>query len=177
MSILHASAYSSERKNLPAILFESAIWAKLPEEIDEKLALAVLDVAGAPAQTAKLVEPGDKVLIIGAAGKSGMLCGYEAKKIVGEKGKVIGVTRENDGVDDMENSGFFDEIIQVSARDAVALMNEVEKRTLIIGGKVITDDFSVGEDITIKEKSSVPAGLEIRIELKDGRIIKGVTVE
>lgn len=34
-----------------AILFESGIYAKLPDDIPEKLALAVLDVAGAPAQT------------------------------------------------------------------------------------------------------------------------------
>ena len=50
-----------------------------------------LDVAGAPAQTAKLVKPGDTVLIIGAGGKSGMLCCYEAKKRAGVTGKVIGL--------------------------------------------------------------------------------------
>jgi L-erythro-3,5-diaminohexanoate dehydrogenase len=33
-----------------AILFESAIWAKLPEDMSESLALAALDVAGAAAQ-------------------------------------------------------------------------------------------------------------------------------
>ena len=63
-----------------AILFESGICAKLPSDIEENLALAVLDVAGAPAQTAKLVKPGDSVLILGAAGKSGVLCSYEAKR-------------------------------------------------------------------------------------------------
>lgn len=62
-----------------AILFESGIYAKIPADLPEKLALSALDVAGAPAQTAKLVKPGDTVLIIGAGGKSGMLCCYEAK--------------------------------------------------------------------------------------------------
>ena len=38
-----------------AILFESGIYAKLPDDMPEPLALAALDVAGAPAQTAKLV--------------------------------------------------------------------------------------------------------------------------
>ncbi|HON89915.1 MAG TPA: L-erythro-3,5-diaminohexanoate dehydrogenase, partial [Spirochaetales bacterium] len=66
-----------------AILFESGIYAKLPDDMDEGLALAALDVAGAPAQTAKLVKPGDRVLILGAGGKSGMLCCYEAMKRVG----------------------------------------------------------------------------------------------
>ena len=51
-----------------AILFESGIYAKIPADLPEKLALSALDVAGAPAQTAKLVKPGDTVLIIGAGG-------------------------------------------------------------------------------------------------------------
>lgn len=72
-----------------AILFESGICAKLPEDLPENLSLAVLDVAGAPAQTAKLVKEGQTVVILGGAGKSGMLCLYEAKKKVGQNGKVI----------------------------------------------------------------------------------------
>lgn len=64
-----------------AILFESGIYAKIPSDLPENLALSALDVAGAPAQTAKLVKPGDTVLIIGAGGKSGMLCCYEAKNV------------------------------------------------------------------------------------------------
>lgn len=76
-----------------AILFESGIYAILPEDMPENLALAALDVAGAPAQIAKLVKPCQSVAILGAAGKSGMLCAYEAVKRVGPTGKVIGVVR------------------------------------------------------------------------------------
>ena len=57
-----------------AILFESGIYAKLPDDIPENLALSVLDVAGAPAQTQKLVKEGDTVLVLGGGGKSGLLC-------------------------------------------------------------------------------------------------------
>lgn len=74
-----------------AILFESGIYAKIPSDLPEKLVMSALDVAGAPAQVAKLVRPGNTVLIIGAAGKSGMLCCYEARKRVGVTGKVIGL--------------------------------------------------------------------------------------
>ena len=73
-----------------AILFESGLYAKLPDDMDEGLALAALDVAGAPAQAAKLVKPGDSVLILGAGGKSGMLVAYEAMKRVGPTGRVVG---------------------------------------------------------------------------------------
>lgn len=79
-----------------AILFESGIYAKLPTDMEETLALAALDVAGAPAQTAKLVKPGDKVLILGAAGKSGLMCSYEALKRVGPTGMVIGLVRSEE---------------------------------------------------------------------------------
>ncbi len=78
-----------------AILFESGVYAKLPGDMSENLALAVLDVAGAPAQTARIVQPGDSVLILGAGGKSGMLCGYEAMKRVGPCGNVVGMSRND----------------------------------------------------------------------------------
>jgi L-erythro-3,5-diaminohexanoate dehydrogenase len=79
-----------------AILFESGIYAKLPNDMTENLALAALDVAGAPAQTAKLVKPGQSVLVLGAAGKSGMLCCYEAMKRVGPTGRVIAMVRKEE---------------------------------------------------------------------------------
>jgi L-erythro-3,5-diaminohexanoate dehydrogenase len=87
-----------------AILFESGIYAKLPNDMKENLALAILDVAGAPAQTAKLVKPGDVVLVLGATGKSGLLCCYEAKKRVGLTGKVIGQARNKVRADFLKNT-------------------------------------------------------------------------
>ncbi|MEG0070089.1 MAG: L-erythro-3,5-diaminohexanoate dehydrogenase, partial [Cetobacterium sp.] len=72
-----------------AVLFESGIYAVLPKDVPEKLALAALDVAGAPAQVEKLVKEGDTVCIIGGGGKSGILCCYQAMKNVGKTGKVI----------------------------------------------------------------------------------------
>ncbi|ARC86591.1 putative 3,5-diaminohexanoate dehydrogenase [Clostridium argentinense CDC 2741] len=79
-----------------AILFESGIYAKLPEDMEETLALAALDVCGAPAQVAKLCKPGEAVLILGGAGKSGMLCCYEAVKRVGPTGRVIALVRNEE---------------------------------------------------------------------------------
>jgi L-erythro-3,5-diaminohexanoate dehydrogenase len=72
-----------------AILFESGVYAKLPTDMDEGLALAALDVAGAPAQAARLVKPGQSVLILGGSGKSGMLVAFEAMKRVGPTGRVV----------------------------------------------------------------------------------------
>jgi L-erythro-3,5-diaminohexanoate dehydrogenase len=112
-----------------AILFESAVWAKLPTDLDKKLALAVLDVAGAPAQVARLVKPGDTVLIIGANGKSGLLCCYEARKRAGVTGKVIGSVRRADAAPVVADSGFCDEVILANADDALEMLAAVEKAT------------------------------------------------
>ncbi|MBW7848482.1 MAG: L-erythro-3,5-diaminohexanoate dehydrogenase [Bacteroidales bacterium] len=80
-----------------AILFASGIYAILPPDFPEKLALAALDVAGAPAQVDRLVKEGDTVCIIGGGGKSGILCCYQAMKNVGPTGRVIVVeySKEN----------------------------------------------------------------------------------
>lgn len=116
-----------------AILFESGIYAKLPSDISENLALSVLDVAGAPAQTAKLVKPGDTVLVIGGAGKSGMLCLYEAKKRAGVTGKVICLQHSDKAKARVMDAKLADEFIVVDATDAVATMKAVEEVT---GGKM-----------------------------------------
>ena len=74
-----------------AILFESGIYAKLPDDIPIDVALAVLDVAGAPAQVRRLVKPGQTVVVFGADGKSGMLACVHAKMAGGAEGCVVGI--------------------------------------------------------------------------------------
>ena len=112
-----------------AILFESGIYAKIPADLPEKLALSALDVAGAPAQTAKLVKPGDTVLIIGAGGKSGMLCCYEAKKRAGVTGKVIGLCHSQKSTERLQKLGFCDVVFSADATDSVAVLNKIEELT------------------------------------------------
>jgi L-erythro-3,5-diaminohexanoate dehydrogenase len=108
-----------------AILFETGLYAKLPADIGEKLALAILDVAGAPAQTARLVKEGDTVVVIGGGGKSGTLCVYEAKKRAGATGCVIGVSPFANDCQRMLELGWVDHALQVDATDALALMEAV----------------------------------------------------
>jgi L-erythro-3,5-diaminohexanoate dehydrogenase len=115
--------------NGQAILFETGLYAKLPDDIDEKLALAILDVAGAPAQTARLVQPGDTVVVIGGGGKSGTLCMYEAKKRAGAQGCVIGVSPFEKDCQRMRDLGWADHALQVDATNALALMGAVAEVT------------------------------------------------
>lgn len=108
-----------------AILFESGIYAKLPEDLEETLALAVLDVAGAPAQTAKLVQPGQRVCIIGAGGKSGLLCLHEAWKHAGVTGRVIGLSHSEAGCERIRATGLADAVLRGDATRPVEIMEKV----------------------------------------------------
>ncbi len=112
-----------------AVLFESGIYAKLPDDMEDTLALAVLDVAGAAAQTAKLVKPGDNVLIIGAGGKSGMLCLHEAKKRAGITGNVMGMGHSQESCDRIRELGLADQVLQGDATKPIEVLELVEDAT------------------------------------------------
>ncbi len=108
-----------------AILFESGIYAVIPQDLPEKLVLAALDVAGAPAQVDKLVKKDDSVVVIGAAGKSGILCTYQAKENAGPNGKVIGVVYNEEEASLLRELDFADEVLVVDATKAIDMYNEV----------------------------------------------------
>ncbi len=105
-----------------AVLFESGIYAKLPDDMSEPLALAALDVAGAPAQARKLPKEGDSVLILGANGKSGVLCGYEAMKKVGNNGNVVGVVRNPAQVPGLMELGVYHKVIVADATKPIEVL-------------------------------------------------------
>jgi L-erythro-3,5-diaminohexanoate dehydrogenase len=111
-----------------AILFSSGIYAKLPDDMDINLALSVLDVAGAPAQVERLVKPGDTVVIIGANGKSGVLCNAVAKERAGISGKVLGIVRNESYTETCLQTGC-DEVLIASATDALAVEQVVREAT------------------------------------------------
>ncbi len=112
-----------------AILFESGIYAKISKDLPENLVLSVLDVAGAPAQTAKLVKPGDTVVVLGGTGKSGMLCLYEAKKRAGITGKVICIGSRDETIERAKKANLADVYIKANATDAIEVMEKVSKAT------------------------------------------------
>lgn len=112
-----------------AILFQSGIYAKIPTDMPEGLALSALDVAGAPAQTAKLVKPGDTVVVIGGGGKSGLLCLYEAKKRAGVTGKVICVGGSDKSTERAKKLNLADVYFTADATNAVEMYNKVMEHT------------------------------------------------
>ena len=112
-----------------AVLFESGIYAVLPDDLPENLSLAVLDVAGAAAQTARLVKPGDRVVVIGAGGKSGLLCLHEARKRAGVTGLVIGIAPREKSKQRAESTGSCDRVILADATSALEVMEKVKEAT------------------------------------------------
>ena len=108
-----------------AILFNSGIAAKLPADINEGLALAALDVCGAPAQTAQLVKSGMKVAVVGGGGKSGLFCLYEAKKRAGKTGRVVAFEYSDVACERLRKLSFVDEVVQGNAQNAVEASEKI----------------------------------------------------
>jgi L-erythro-3,5-diaminohexanoate dehydrogenase len=136
-----------------AILFGRSIAAVLPDDLSVPLALAVMDVCGAPALTSRVVKESAVVVIIGAAGKSGSLSAAAARQAGASR--VIGVvpteaeaellrdpTATQDGGAqgaspdvrprpaphlEAPQSPLVDEIVVADARDPVGLAEKVQK--------------------------------------------------
>ncbi|HAR44576.1 MAG TPA: L-erythro-3,5-diaminohexanoate dehydrogenase [Bdellovibrionales bacterium] len=140
-----------------AILFASGIFAKLPEDMPETVALAVLDVAGAPAQTRQLVQPGQTVVVVGGGGKSGILCLYEAKKKAGVR--TVAIDYSQSAIDRLAQLPFVDEVIQADARNAVEVMEKVWAATKGHMGDVVINVANIPETEMSCVLSCAPKGI------------------
>ncbi|MEV4415205.1 hypothetical protein [Catellatospora sp. NPDC049609] len=108
-----------------AILFARSIAAVLPADLDPELALAVMDVCGAPALTARVVAGYDAptVAVIGGAGKSGSLS-LAAARAAGAA-RTVGVVPVERERAVLEQAGLADVVALADARDPVALADAV----------------------------------------------------
>jgi L-erythro-3,5-diaminohexanoate dehydrogenase len=104
-----------------AILFGRSIAAVLPSDLDPELALAVLDVCGAPALTARVVGGyrDASVVVLGGAGKSGSLALAAARRAGAVR--TVGVVPQEGEARRLRGSGLADRVVVADARDPVAL--------------------------------------------------------
>jgi L-erythro-3,5-diaminohexanoate dehydrogenase len=104
-----------------AILFGRSIAAVLPDDLPAPLALAVLDVCGAPALTARVVAryPSARTLVVGAGGKSGCLALAAARRAGAVS--LVGVVPAHGEAAALRASGLADEVVVADARDGLAL--------------------------------------------------------
>lgn len=126
-----------------AILFETGIAAKLPDFLPEPVAMALFDVAGAPATVNAMVKAGQRVVVLGGGGKAGTLCCAAARKKAGKKGKVIAVEPSPRAADDLEKLGICDAVLRIDARDPVAVQAAVADATRGKMGDVVINVASV----------------------------------
>ncbi|WP_224360885.1 L-erythro-3,5-diaminohexanoate dehydrogenase [Hyalangium versicolor] len=111
-----------------AILFASGIYAKLPSDMADTLALAALDVCGAPALVARYVRPGMTVAVLGA-GKSGALCLAQARRDLKGQGKVLALDISEKALAALSGIGLCDTALKVDATQAVDVMEAVSQAT------------------------------------------------
>ena len=116
-----------------AILFGRSIAAVLPADLPAGLALAVMDVCGAPALTERVVRAGlaraelrgrgPVVAILGAGGKSGSLSAAAARRA--GAGTIIGVVPAEAEAAAVAAAGLADQVVIADARDPVALADAI----------------------------------------------------
>lgn len=108
-----------------AILFGRSIAARVPDDLDPRLALMVMDVCGAPALVARVVrQHGERgtapnVAVLGGAGKSGSLSLAAARD--SGAGRVVGVVPTQHEADLLGQAGLADDVVLADARDPVGL--------------------------------------------------------
>ncbi len=125
-----------------AILFGRSIAARLPDDLDPHLSLLVMDVCGAPALVARVVqeharatarsaratEPSapaaPSVLVLGGAGKSGSLS-LAAARAAGA-GRIIAVVPTERERDLLAPTGLADQVVLADARSPLGLLAAVE---------------------------------------------------
>jgi L-erythro-3,5-diaminohexanoate dehydrogenase len=115
-----------------AILFARSIAARLPDDMDPALSLAVLDVCGAPALVDRVVRScagaartrgrAVTVAVLGGAGKSGSLALVAARRA---GARTVGIVRDVDEERRLLGGAIADHVAVADARDPVALADAV----------------------------------------------------
>jgi L-erythro-3,5-diaminohexanoate dehydrogenase len=113
-----------------AVMADGAPYAKMPSDMPERLALAILDVAGAAIQVERRAKRGERILVLGAGGKSGLLCAVQARAAVGPERVVVGLESHPKAADELRALGVCNQVISGDATDALG----VHRAAIAAGG-------------------------------------------
>jgi L-erythro-3,5-diaminohexanoate dehydrogenase len=108
-----------------AVLFESGIAAAIDPNLPEDLSMSLLDVAGAPAQAKKLVQPNTDIVVLGT-GKSGLLVIAQARKQIGN-GKIIAIDLFDTNKEFLLKNNYVDHFIIANAKKPVDVYNKIKE--------------------------------------------------
>ncbi len=111
-----------------AVLFDSGVLAKIPEDMDLTTCLALLDVAGAPPQADRLARKGDTVYIIGT-GKSGILCAAAIREKFGSGCRILASATREASVATFRELGLADDCFIANALGPAEVYERVREAT------------------------------------------------
>ncbi|MBK6300137.1 MAG: L-erythro-3,5-diaminohexanoate dehydrogenase [Dermatophilaceae bacterium] len=123
-----------------AVLFERSIAAVIPDDLDPRLSLMVMDVCGAPALVSRVVgeyaarrvagtgageeSSAPSVLVLGGAGKSGSLSLAAAREA--GAGRLVAVVPNDREAQVLRPTGLADEVVIADARSPMGLLAAVQ---------------------------------------------------
>jgi L-erythro-3,5-diaminohexanoate dehydrogenase len=163
-----------------AVLFASGLWAGLPQDLPLEMALAVLDVCGAPAWVARLAKPGMRVLVLGA-GKSGSLASAQARKL---SAHVTALDYDGAAAERLRQEGLADAALQADATKPLEVFAKARDFDLVVncasvpgtemasilaareGGEVLF--FSMATSFTAAALGAEGIGKDVRLTIGNG---------
>lgn len=110
-----------------AILFERTLYRPLPEDFSERAALAVLDVAGAPAHAGKLCRQAEAVLLLGA-GKAGLLAAAAIRR-ENPAATILAVDQDAKQLERLASLGLTDQAAALDAARPLTVFEWVRETT------------------------------------------------
>lgn len=126
-----------------AILFERTIAALMPKDLPEAVAMAVFDVAGAPATVFGLCQKGQTIVVIGAGGKAGILSCAAGRRKIGRSGRVIAIEPFAAAAQQLRELNLCDEVLELDATNPIAVQSGVSVATRGKMGDVVINVASV----------------------------------
>jgi len=109
-----------------AIFFRSNPLAKLPADLPQNIVVAALDVAGAPARVAAMVQPGQRVTVLGAGGTAGLLTLCAIREQLGASGQLMAIEYSEQALRDVASLGVTDVLLQGNATRPLELIEQVQ---------------------------------------------------
>ncbi len=142
-----------------AYLWPSSPIVVMPDDLDPRLALAALDVCGAPAQTERLVRDARRVLVLGA-GKSGMLSAATARQRGPEGLEIFAVDLRDTNLTLLKDAGVVDDFRCANALHPVEVLSAVEEMT---GGEPV--------DVVINTCNVAGTEMSAILPARDGGVV------
>jgi len=125
-----------------AILCRAFPIAVAPDDLPLGVTLAALDVSSAPAQLARLCRRGDRVVVLGGGGASGLLCLALARERA-QGGTLVAVDRDPAMLDDVRRAGLAHHCVQADATRPIDCARAVARATGIVEADVVVNVVDV----------------------------------